>query len=107
MSITHTILVPVAATTTPSVGDGQVTDIAVVAHFEVDADSPVDTSAWAVYVEVGDAAFDDLCEDFARSLIDGYTHLGFMTRIEVLSDDWRKLVGRDFVECIPLLLVGV
>jgi hypothetical protein len=60
-----------------------------------------------MHIHVGDAAFDDLSEDLACALIDCDADLWFMTGIEVLSDDRRKLGWGNLIEAVSLFLVRV
>jgi hypothetical protein len=82
-------------------------DVAVVIHFEVDTDAPVDAGAWTMDIEICHAAFHDFSEDFPCALVDGDSDSGLVARVEVLTDDGGQVGGGDFVECIAFLLVCV
>ncbi|KAH1711203.1 hypothetical protein KXW75_005531, partial [Aspergillus fumigatus] len=104
MSVAHAVFASVSTAAASAVYHWKVTDVAVVAHFEVNADSPIDACARTVHVHVCNAAFDDLSEDLASALIDCDADLWFVTGIEVLSDDWRKLGWGNFIEGVSLFL---
>jgi hypothetical protein len=40
-------------------------------------------------------------------LICCHTNFGFVARVQIRPNDWRELLGRNFIECITLFLVGV
>lgn len=107
MSVAHAVFASVSAAAASAVYHGEVTDVAFVAHFEVDADSPIDVCARTVHVHVCDAAFHDFSEDLAGALVDCNADLGFVTGIEVLSDDRRKFGGGYFIEGVSLFFVSV
>lgn len=108
MTIAHAVLVAIAAAAPPrTIDNRQVADVAVVAHFEVDAETPVDGGAWAVDVEVGDAALDDLGEDLAGALVGSDADFWFVARVQVLPDDRGQVGGLDLVEGVALFFVRV
>jgi hypothetical protein len=82
-------------------------NVAVVVHFEVDTDAPVDAGARTMDIKIRDAAFHDFGENFPCALIDGDSNSGLVARIEILTNDGWQVGGRDFVECIAFLLVCV
>lgn len=110
MPIAHAVLVPLAAASpsrAAAVRDRQVAHVPVVVHLEVDADPPVEMGPGAVDVQVCDATLDDLGQDLAGPLVRGDTHLGLMSRVQIVLDDGGQLGHRDLVERVTLLLVSV
>lgn len=108
MTITHSIFIPVsAATSLGAVDDGKIVHVAVVAHFQVHADAPVDSGAGAVDVEVCDAAFDNLGDDLAGSLVGCHADSRPVARIQVLADYRGEVGGLDFVEGVAFFFVCV
>lgn len=108
MAIAHSILIPIsAAVALRTVDNREVTHVALVAHLKVDAHAPVDAGARAVDIDVCDAAFDDLGDDLAGSLVGCYADSGLVARVEVLADDGREIGGLDFIEGVAFFFVGV
>ena len=107
MPVAHAVLIPIPSLPASCLHDGEVTDISLVTDFQIHTDAEVDTSSWTKDIQVRDPTFYDFREDFAGALVCGHPDARFMARVQVLSDDGRQFRGRDFVEGIAFLFVGV
>lgn len=107
MAVAHPVFVAIPSATSRRIDHSELAHVAVVVHFEVDADAPVDACLRAVDVQVGDAAFDNLGEDLVGSLVHGHADLGLVARVQVLSDHWRQFIRGYLIESVALFLVGI
>lgn len=86
LRIAQPILVPIWLPVLPS-NSSQLLDVAVISHFEIDADAAVQGKCGIIDIEIRHSGFDDLCDDGVWILlVIRDTDFDSMARIKLFSN---------------------